>query len=1036
MSKIRLTKFAKVLLSLCLMATTIYNTPIVISATEDEKIAETTPVDNLKTDEVLSEGGDTTEAETEGDEVPIEMNTEGDQGGNAGSITTPTSVPTPEPTPITTPEETLIPTPVAIPTPIEMNTEGDQGGNAGSITTPTSVPTPEPTPITTPEETLIPTPVAIPTPTADVTESGQGDNNGNPQGDMLSNPLPSESTVSIVLPTQTTVATNNPESTYVADEFKVTSEVIYSEANDKATLILSLDTKNLSYSLDIIAYDRETLTVNSDEFKVTSEVIYSEANDKATLILSLDTKNLSYSLDIIAYDRETLTVNSDKTNINANGNINALALDATSNGEYEISYAVSDIDTLETIDGIEAAKLLDSSTITLSVDNIKSNESTPTIEPEVIASEQPELMIPLTPKPLLMNNNVETKEYPEYVSANQLGPENFHNHEPNVHPSNSRDNCQTNHAYISNEAARNQNKHYVHISDGKSGEITYVRCDKYGETIDPGVTYFLVSYYNGDKKISEEPVAGGANPQNYPVDLGTGYWTRNSKEGTRVDDLSNEVITASTDYYWHPEEVKSFTITTEVVNGTISKPEEVKGGDVTVTYSPKSESYVLDKIVVDGSEIKIDNTNTSSYTFTDVKENHTISVSYRPLNKYTVTYTDGYEGRNYFETYTEELLEGSSIPTNYPEHSRENYEIVGWKTQDGSDVPSVISEDITLVAQWESTKEKVDVTNYPEHSRENYEIVGWKTQDGSDVPSVISEDITLVAQWESTKEKVDVFVYTLITGNVPDNLIINNHDYYTIGRTKLPLDKATQNDIDKNIIKNVSLDNLSIERYEPNKSIPLDKIKWVSLHAANGADDYQPGGYAWHLDGTMSYEDLEHVTIPIYFHLNYDFDNNGSDDIDQFTFIKASTFPSYPNNDKLVRNGYTFGGWYLDEQFITPYVPGEYSSPEANEYNVYAKWIPNNLTITVNYVMDNEGRTPIAKAETIRTQFNKGYDVTEYKRDAIKFEGYNYVLDSIDGALTGTVTEDVVVTFVYSLDEINLHLLRLLLSQVIQITTN
>ena len=72
--------------------------------------------------------------------------------------------------------------------------------------------------------------------------------------------------------------------------------------------------------------------------------------------------------------------------------------------------------------------------------------------------------------------------------------------------------------------------------------------------------------------------------------------------------------------------------------------------------------------------------------------------------------------------------------------------------------------------------------------------------------------------------------------------------------------------------------------------------------------------------------------------------------------------------------------------------------------------------ITVNYVMDNEGRTPIAKAETISTQFNKGYDVTEYKRDAIKFEGYNYVLDSIDGALTGTVTEDVVVTFVYSLD--------------------
>ena len=49
MSKIRLTKFAKVLLSLCLMATTIYNTPIVISATEDETIAETTTLDESTT---------------------------------------------------------------------------------------------------------------------------------------------------------------------------------------------------------------------------------------------------------------------------------------------------------------------------------------------------------------------------------------------------------------------------------------------------------------------------------------------------------------------------------------------------------------------------------------------------------------------------------------------------------------------------------------------------------------------------------------------------------------------------------------------------------------------------------------------------------------------------------------------------------------------------------------------------------------------------------------------------------------------------
>ncbi len=72
--------------------------------------------------------------------------------------------------------------------------------------------------------------------------------------------------------------------------------------------------------------------------------------------------------------------------------------------------------------------------------------------------------------------------------------------------------------------------------------------------------------------------------------------------------------------------------------------------------------------------------------------------------------------------------------------------------------------------------------------------------------------------------------------------------------------------------------------------------------------------------------------------------------------------------------------------------------------------------ITVNYVMDDDNKTPIADAVTINTEYNAGYNVTEYKRDAIKVEGNNYVLDSIDGALTGTVTDNVKVTFVYSLD--------------------
>ncbi len=37
--------------------------------------------------------------------------------------------------------------------------------------------------------------------------------------------------------------------------------------------------------------------------------------------------------------------------------------------------------------------------------------------------------------------------------------------------------------------------------------------------------------------------------------------------------------------------------------------------------------------------------------------------------------------------------------------------------------------------------------------------------------------------------------------------------------------------------------------------------------------------------------------------------------------------------------------------------------------------------ITVNYVMDDDNKTRIADAVTINTEYNAGYNVTEYKRD-------------------------------------------------------
>lgn len=72
-----------------------------------------------------------------------------------------------------------------------------------------------------------------------------------------------------------------------------------------------------------------------------------------------------------------------------------------------------------------------------------------------------------------------------------------------------------------------------------------------------------------------------------------------------------------------------YTITTEVVNGKISDPTEVKrGGETTVTYTP-NKGYEIDKIEVNGKDVPVTDTNKGSFTFTDVKDNSTIKVTYK-----------------------------------------------------------------------------------------------------------------------------------------------------------------------------------------------------------------------------------------------------------------------------------------------------------------------------------------------------------------------------------------------------------------------
>ena len=83
--------------------------------------------------------------------------------------------------------------------------------------------------------------------------------------------------------------------------------------------------------------------------------------------------------------------------------------------------------------------------------------------------------------------------------------------------------------------------------------------------------------------------------------------------------------------------VTSYKITTNVTNGTINPdadPWVASGGSQTITYSPNA-GYHLVSVTVDGSAVST-TTYASSYAFTNVQANHTISVVYA-INAYTIT---------------------------------------------------------------------------------------------------------------------------------------------------------------------------------------------------------------------------------------------------------------------------------------------------------------------------------------------------------------------------------------------------------------
>ena len=138
----------------------------------------------------------------------------------------------------------------------------------------------------------------------------------------------------------------------------------------------------------------------------------------------------------------------------------------------------------------------------------------------------------------------------------------------------------------------------TNVPDGDSRTITYT----------PNDGYELKSV-----KVDDKDVDITKYPNNYEF--------KNVKEDHKI-----EVV------YVKKEDPETYKITTQVTNGKITDSiTKIPSGDKrTITYTP-NDGYQIKSITVDGKPVTITDQNKNGYTFTDIKEDHTISVVYEKI---------------------------------------------------------------------------------------------------------------------------------------------------------------------------------------------------------------------------------------------------------------------------------------------------------------------------------------------------------------------------------------------------------------------
>ena len=110
---------------------------------------------------------------------------------------------------------------------------------------------------------------------------------------------------------------------------------------------------------------------------------------------------------------------------------------------------------------------------------------------------------------------------------------------------------------------------------------------------------------------------------------------------------------------------------------------------------------------------------------------------------------------------------------------------------------------------------------------------------------------------------------------------------------------------------------------------------------------------------------------------------------------------------KRQNEGYGSGSWSPAKPAVS------YEIESATEFVV--TYTPQERTVTVTYSDDN-GKA-LQDAVTLNTSYNSSYDVSGQIYEFLDIDGHHYIKESVTGEVSGTVTSNVTVDVVYTLDD-------------------